>query len=171
MTIIFTTILTLHRVNGDSPPPSLIFNQLVLLIHLVHNISKIHTHNHQFKIKNHQSLEMMEMSMHESKQQSQNRKPSILEMIMRKSKQQSQNLTDSQFHHEFHNNTSSFQVQSQQNDEPIDYKKILEAMTQARFARDHEIDMMVQTLRSHHSAISDVANHSVRAEESCCIGK
>ena len=44
-------------------------------------------------------------------------------------------------------------------------------MTQARIARDHEIDMMVQTLRSHRSAISDVANHSLRAEESCCFGK
>ena len=53
-------------------------------------------------------------------------------MIMRESKQQSQNLTDSQFHYEFHNNTSSFQVESQQNDEPIDYEKMLEAMTQLK---------------------------------------
>ena len=89
------------------------------------------------------------MSMHESKQQS----PSILDMMMRESKQQSLNLTDSQFHYDWHNNTSSFQVQSQQNDAPIDYEKMLEAMTQARIARDHEIDMMVQTLRSHRSAI------------------
>ena len=31
--------------------------------------------------------------------------------------------------------------------------------------------MMVQTLRSHRLASSDVANHSVRAEESYCFGK
>ena len=31
--------------------------------------------------------------------------------------------------------------------------------------------MMVQTLRSHRLASSDVANHSVRADESCCFGK
>ena len=54
ITIIFRIILTLHRVNGDSPPLSPIFNQLVLLIHLVHNISKIHTQFHQSKIENHQ---------------------------------------------------------------------------------------------------------------------
>ena len=48
-------ISTLHRVDGDSPPPSPIFNQLVLLIHLVHNIFKIHTQFHRFKIKNYQS--------------------------------------------------------------------------------------------------------------------
>ena len=48
---------------------------------------------------------------------------------------------------------------------------MLEAMTQARIARDHDIDMMVQTLRSHRLAISDVTNHSVRAEESRCFGK
>ena len=54
MTIIFKIISTLHRVNGDSPPPSPIFNQLVLLIHIVHNISKIHTQFHQSKIENHQ---------------------------------------------------------------------------------------------------------------------
>ena len=47
----------------------------------------------------------------------QNRKPSILEMSMHESKQKSQNLMDSQFHHQFQNNTSSFQ----QNDEPINY--------------------------------------------------
>ena len=71
------------------------------------------------------------------------------------------NLTDSQFHHKFQNNTSSFQVQSQQNDEPINYEKMLEAMTQAQIARNHDIDMMVQTLRSHRLTISDVANHSI----------
>ena len=31
--------------------------------------------------------------------------------------------------------------------------------------------MMVRTLHSHRLASSDVANHSVRAEESCCFGK
>ena len=30
--------------------------------------------------------------------------------------------------------------------------------------------MMVQTLHSHRLASSNVANHSVRAEESCCFG-
>jgi len=92
-------------------------------------------------------------------------------MIMRESKQQSLNLTDSQFHHEFHNNTSSFHVQSQQIDEPIDYEKMLKAMTQAKIARNQDIDLMVQTLRSHRLTISDVANHSVRAEESSCFEK
>ena len=42
---------------------------------------------------------------------------------------------------------------------------MLEAMTQARLARDHEIDMMVQTLRSHRSAIS------VRTDEPRCFGQ
>ena len=79
---------------------------------------------------------------------------------MRESKQQSQNLTNSQFHHKFQNNTSSFQVQSQQN-EPINYEKLFEAMTQAQIARNHDIDMMVQTLRSHRLTISDVTNHSI----------
>jgi len=55
MIIISKIISTLHRVNGDSPPPSPIFNHLVLLIHLVHNISKIHTQFYQFKTENHQS--------------------------------------------------------------------------------------------------------------------
>ena len=88
---------------------------------------------------------------------------------MRESKQ-SQNLTDSQFHHKFQNKTSSFQVQSQQSDEPIDYAKMLEAMTQAQIARN-DIDIMVQTLHFHRLTISDVANHYVRAEESCCFEK
>ena len=48
---------------------------------------------------------------------------------------------------------------------------MLEGMTQARIVRDHDIDMMVQTLRSHRLTISDVANHSVRAKESRCFGK
>ena len=67
---------------------------------------------------------------------------------MRESKKQSQNHTDSQFHHKFQNYTSSFQVHSQQNYEPIDYEKMLEVITQAQNARNHDIDMMVQTLRS-----------------------
>ena len=49
-----TIIITLHRVSGDSSPLSPIFNQLVLLVHLVHNIPKIHTQFHQSKIENHQ---------------------------------------------------------------------------------------------------------------------
>ena len=48
---------------------------------------------------------------------------------------------------------------------------MFEAMTQAQKARNHDIDMMVQSLRSHHLASSDVVNHSVRAEESCCFEK
>ena len=44
------------------------------------------------------------------------------------------------------------------------------AMTQAQNARNHDIDMMVQSLRSHRLASSDVGNHSVRAKESCCFG-
>ena len=61
------------------------------------------------------------MSMHESKQQL----PSIVEMMsMRESKQQSQNLTDSQLHHDCPNNTSSFQVQSQ-NDAQSTMKRCL----------------------------------------------
>ena len=101
----------------------------------------------------------------------QNKKPSILEMSMCESKQKSQNLMDSQFHHQFQNNTSSFQDQLQQNDEPINYEKMLEAMTQAQNARNHDIDMMVQTIRSYPLTSSDVTNHAVRTEESCCFGK
>ena len=92
-------------------------------------------------------------------------------MSMRESKQQSQNLMDSRFYHKFQNKTSSFQVQLQQNDEPIHYEKMFEAMTQAQIAHNHDIDIIVQTLHSHCLTISDVANHSVRAEESCCFGK
>ena len=44
-------------------------------------------------------------------------------------------------------------------------------MTQAQNARNHDIDLMVQTLYSHYLTISDVTNHSVRAEESCYFGK
>ena len=110
---------------------------------------------------------MMEMSMHESKQQS----PSILDMMMCESKQQSQNLMDSQFHYDCHNNTSFFQVQSQQNDEPIDYEKLLEAMTQAQIIHNHDIDIIVKTLHSYPLTIPDIVNHSVRAKESCCFGK
>ena len=51
---------------------------------------------------------------------------------MRESEQQSQNLMDLRFHHNFQNKSSSFQAQSQQNDEPIDYEKMLEAMTRLR---------------------------------------
>ena len=48
---------------------------------------------------------------------------------------------------------------------------MLEAMTQAQNARNRDIDMMVESLRSHRLTSSNVANHSVRAEESCCFGK
>ena len=48
---------------------------------------------------------------------------------------------------------------------------MLEAMTQAQNARNHDIDMMVQSLRSHRLTSSDVTNHSVRAEESCYFRK
>ena len=64
----------------------------------------------------------------------QNRKPSILERSMRESKQQSQNLMDSQFHYHFQNNSSSFQ----QDNEPINYEKMLEAMTHAQNARNRD---------------------------------
>ena len=48
---------------------------------------------------------------------------------------------------------------------------MLEAMTQAQIARNHDIDLIVQALHSHRLTISDVANHSDRAEESCCFEK
>ena len=70
---------------------------------------------------------------------------------------------DSQFHYQFQDNTSSFQ----HNNEHITYEEMLEVMTQAQNAHNHDIDMMVQTLRSHRLTNSDVTNHSVRAEESC----
>ena len=56
----------------------------------------------------------------------QNRKPSIREMSMRESKHTSQNMMDSQFQ----DNSSSFH----QNNEPINYEEMLEAMTQAQNA-------------------------------------
>ena len=86
--------------------------------------------------------------MHESKQQL----PSILDRMMRES-------TDSQLHHDF---TSSFQSQ---------HEKMLAAMTQARLARDHDIDLMVQSLRSHRPANSDIVDHSLRADEQSCFGQ
>ena len=91
-------------------------------------------------------LEMM--SMHESKQQ----QPSILNMMMRES-------TDSPLQHDY---TSSFQSQNE---------KMLAAMTQARLAREHDLDLMVQTLRSHRPADSDIADHSLRADEPSCFGQ
>ena len=48
---------------------------------------------------------------------------------------------------------------------------MLEAMTQAQNARNRDIDMMVQTLCYHCLTSSDVANHFVRAKESCCFRK
>ena len=41
-------------------------------------------------------------------------------------------------------------------------------MTQAQITHNHDIDIIVQTLHSQHLTISDVANHSVRAQKSCC---
>ena len=55
--------------------------------------------------------------------------------------------------------------------ESIDYEKLLEEMTQAQITHNHDIDIMVKTLHSHPLTIPDVANHSVRAKESCCFGK
>ena len=94
--------------------------------------------------------------MHKSKQQS----PSIAYMMMRES-------TDSQLHHDY---PSYFQVQSE-HDAPIDYERMLKAMTQARLARDHDIDLMVQSLRSHRPATPDIDNHSFRADEPNCFGQ
>ena len=48
---------------------------------------------------------------------------------------------------------------------------MLEAITQAQIAYNYGIDIMVQTLHSRRLTISDVTNHSVRAEESCCFEK
>ena len=84
---------------------------------------------------------------------------------MRESEQQSHNLMDSRFHHNLQNKSSSFQAQSQQNDEPINFEKLLEAKTQAQIAHNHDID-----IQSHPLTIPDVSNHSVRAKESCCFG-
>ena len=46
---------------------------------------------------------------------------------------------------------------------------MLEAMTQAQIAHNHDIDMMAKTLHSHPLTIPNVTNHSVRAKESCCF--
>ena len=59
---------------------------------------------------------------------------------------------DSQFHYHFQNNSSSFQ----QDNEPINYEKMLEAMTHAQNARNRDIDMMVESLHSHRLTSSDV---------------
>ena len=44
-------------------------------------------------------------------------------------------------------------------------------MTQAQITHNHDLDIMVKTLHSHPLTILDVANHSVRAKESCCSEK
>jgi len=89
---------------------------------------------------------------------------------MRESKQQSQRWT-----HNFTTNFKTilhlFKTNRNKNDEPINYEKMLEAMTQAQNAHNHDIDITVQTLRFHRLVSSDVANHSVRAEKSCCFRK
>jgi len=78
---------------------------------------------------------------------------------------------DTPFHQNFQNQLSypSFQTQSQQNDEPIDFKKMTEAMTQVQIAHNQEIYIMVNTLHSYPLTIPDVANYSVRAQESYCF--
>ena len=47
---------------------------------------------------------------------------------------------------------------------------MLEAMTQAQNSRNRDIDMMVQSLRSHRLTSPDVTNHPIRADESGCFG-
>ena len=44
-------------------------------------------------------------------------------------------------------------------------------MTQARLAREHELDMMVQSLCSHCPANSNIADHSLKADEPSCFGQ
>jgi len=95
-------------------------------------------------------LEMM--SRNESKQKS----PSILDMMIRES-------TDSQIYHDY---PSYFQVQSEY-DPPIDYEGMLAAMTEAKLARDHDIDLMVECL--HRPADSDIDDHLIRADEPSCL--
>ena len=46
---------------------------------------------------------------------------------------------------------------------------MLEAITQAQIAHNHDINIMVKTLHSHPLTIPDVTNHYVRAKESCCF--
>ena len=70
---------------------------------------------------------------------------------------------DSQFHYQFQDNTSSFHPDN----EFINYEKMLEDMTHAQNARNRDIDMMVESLRSHRLTRSGVTSHSVRADESC----
>ena len=125
ITIISRIILTLYRVSGDSPPLSPIFNQLVLLIHLVHNFTIFiprfcfYTSFLEQPIEEKFELEKSIEDMQEAERKFQaspisqyfqdsysvlpiqNRKPSILEMSMRESEQQSQNLMDLRFHHKF----------------------------------------------------------------------
>ena len=84
-------------------------------------------------------------------------------MSMREFEQQPQNLMDSSFHQNFQSqpSRSSFQDQSQQNDEPIDFEKLIEAITQVQIAHNYEINIMVKALHSHPLTIPDVTNHSV----------
>ena len=127
---------------GIHLPPSPIFNQLVLVIHLVDNISKIHTQFHQSKIENHQFWKWVCVSPNN------NHKIWWTHNFTTNSK-----ITL----HLFKTNRNTTMNQSTM-------KKMLEALTQAQNAHNHDIDMMVQTLRSHCLIISDVPTHSVRAQ-------
>ena len=60
--------------------------------------------------------------------------------------------------------SDAYKVQSQQNDEPIDYEKLLEAMTQAQITHNHDIDIMVKTLHSQPPFL-------MWAKDSCYFGK
>jgi len=106
---------------------------------------KIHTH-HQFKIENHQSWKRVCVS------------PRNNHKIWW-----------------IHNFTKIFKTnlhlfKPSGNNEPINYEKLLEAITQAQIDHNHDIDIKVKTLHSHPLTIPDVSNHFVRAKESCYFG-
>ena len=91
--------------------------------------------------------------------------------LLCEAERQFQTMMDSTFHQNFQKQPAYpyFQAQPQQNDEPINFKKMIEAMTQVKIAYNQKIDIMVNTLHSHPLTIPDVANHSVRTQESCCF--
>jgi len=66
---------------------------------------------------------------------------------------------DSPFHQNFQNQPSysSFQAQSQQNDEPIDFEKMIEVMTQVKITYNQKIDIMVNAVYSHPLTILNIA--------------
>ena len=120
ITIIYRIISTHHRVNGDSPPPSSIFNQLDLLIHLVHNIFKIHTQFHLLKIENHQSWKWVCVS------------PNNNHKIWRTHNAPPISKQHFIFSRPIATKWWTYQLE-----------KMLEAMTQAQNARNHDIDRMI----------------------------